>query len=208
MDKFKKYLKEEESCAGSSADVAGVQTKLGKPLKRKKLENFENSENTEIKESVDFNSDGKIDINDLIFMTQNLGSNAIKEIIDLVASYLIKRYEEPSDSLPQDGVLRTTTYESAIRKVIGNKIVIKSSIPGYKVTSNGLEVRMTDAELKQRVLLAIDASKRRNARNRKVVSSEMDDLEEPFEDEIEDIDEPEDDLNDYEEIEDRLDGKI
>jgi hypothetical protein len=202
MDKFKKYLKE-ESCAGSSVDVAGVETKLGKPLKRKKVENSE-----EIKEAVDFNSDGKIDINDLIFMTQNLGKNAIKEIIDLVASYLIKRYEEPSDRLPSDGVLRTTAYESVIRKVLGNKIIIKSSLPGYKVTSDGLEVRMTDAELKQRVLLAIDASKRRNARNRKVVSSEMDDLEEPFEDEIEDIDEPEDDLNDYEEIEDRLDGKI
>lgn len=192
MNKFKKYIKEE--CSGSSADIASVDTKVVK--KKKKVES---KDSETIKEAIDFNKDGKIDINDLIFMTKNLGAPAIREIIDLVASYLIKKYEEPSDIMPSDGVYRTYTHEAIIRKIRGDKIVLKSSIPGYKITSNGMEVKMTDADLKQRVLDAIEASKRRNARNRKAIK--MDDLEEPFEDEIEDIDEPEDDLDDYEEDE-------
>lgn len=175
MNKFKKYLKEEGEgfCGGESGDIANIDTKLGKPLKRKKSEK---EEAEEIKEAVDFNADGKIDINDLIFMTQKLSNNAIREIIDLVASYLIKRYEEPSDILPSDGVLRSYAYEGVIRKIQGNRIILKSSIPGYKITSNGMEVKMSDAELKQRVLLAIAASKRRNTRNRKVeVEDDLDD---------------------------------
>ena len=176
MNKFKKYLKEEGegSCGGESGDIANIDTKLGKPLKRKKTEK-EDSE--EIKEAVDFNADGKIDINDLIFMTQKLSNNALREIIDLVSSYLIKRYQEPSDALPSDGVLRTYAYEGVIRKIQGNKIILKSSIPGYKITSNGMEVKMSDSELKQRVLMAIAASKRRNTRNRKVEVEIEDDLD-------------------------------
>lgn len=185
MNKFEQFkntivLKEDDGgVAGSSDNIAPVDSVIGdkKLLKRKTPEETEETEETEeIKENIDFNDDGKVDYNDIVYMVKDLSYNAVCEIIDLVSSYLIKKYEEPGDNMPADGQFRQHAFENVIRKIQGDKIILKSSLPGFKVSSDGREVRMNNADLKKRVIAAIAASKRRRARQKKDEVPEIDEI--------------------------------
>jgi len=173
-NKFDKYIKkvnEDGEATTSSGDVATFAKPIGDGLKKRKkpLDDCEYDEDgnlivAEDDSGYDLNDDGKISADDVKYMVDGLSRNALIEIIDLVASYLEHRFGEPGDVLPSDGIARQYVREEVIRKVEGNKVIHKSSLPGFKCTVDGREVRMSDKDAKARVMRAIEVSKRRRAR--------------------------------------------
>ena len=186
--KFDAYLSEEDAAAASpatvSGDVATVNTVVGDKKKKKsekvseaielddedededefeEEEEFED-EDEEDEEDYDIDGDGQITADDVYEMVKHLSKSALMEVIDLVASYLENRFEEPDDVIPADG--RARVYEGVIKKVSKDKISKKSGRPGYKLV-DGKEVKMSKKDIKDRVKSGIKASQRRKAKPRK-----------------------------------------
>jgi hypothetical protein len=188
--KFEQYLAEEDSCVTVSGDVATVNSVVGDKKKIKKVEDkvseavdedefeeeeceeeeeFEEDEDEEFEEDedeedYDIDGDGQITADDVYEMVKHLSKGALMEVIDLVASYLENRFEEPDDVIPADG--RARVYEGVIKKVSIDKISKKSGRPGYKLV-DGKEIKMSKKDIKDRVKSAIKASQRRKSRPRK-----------------------------------------
>lgn len=180
-NKFKHFY-EEAAAATTSGDVASFTKPIGnKVLKRKKSLHtqdididdeegqFKIDETTLPIDMQDYDIDGNdvIDANDIKYLVSGLSRNALIEITDLIASYLEKRFNEPGDAIPADGKFRVV--EEIIRKVQGDRIITKSSLPGFKCTNDGREIRMTDKDAKQRIKDALIAAKKRYAKNRKKI---------------------------------------
>jgi hypothetical protein len=188
--KFDSYLAEEDGgvVATVSGDIAGVDSVIGQKKKKPKKEvsetlkdedddeEFEDDENEEVEyyegeydnedapEDYDINDDGEITADDIYEMVKHLSKPALMEVIDLVASYLENRFDEPDDIIPADG--RARVYEGMIKKVSKDKISTKSGRPGYKMVF-GKEVRMSKKDIKDRVKSGIKASQKRKAKPRK-----------------------------------------
>lgn len=190
--KFEQYLAEEDGgavAATVSGDVATVNSVVGDTKKKKKVEDkvseavkiddedelededefeeeeeFDDEDEEEDEEDYDIDGDGQITADDVYEMVKHLSKSALMEVIDLVASYLENRFEEPDDVIPADG--RARVYEGVIKKVSKDKISKKSGRPGFKLV-DGKEVKMSKKDIKDRVKAGVKASQRRKARPRK-----------------------------------------
>ena len=124
----------------------------------------EDDEEDEYDDDADIDGDGEITADDVYAMVDGLSKRALIEIIDLIASYLENKFEEPGDRIPNDGKARF--YESVIRKLAKDGFVKKSSKLGHKLVG-GKEKPMNKTDAKKRVQDGISAGKKRKSKPRK-----------------------------------------
>lgn len=124
----------------------------------------EEDDEDDYEEEADIDGDGEITADDVYSMVDGLSKTALIEIIDLIASYLENKFEEPSDIIPADGKARF--YESVIRKVSSTSVSKKSGKLGHKLV-DGKEKPMNRSDVKKRVQDGIKAGKKRKSRARK-----------------------------------------
>lgn len=151
-------------------------------------EDEEPEEDNEIKNgnTYDINGDGDINTDDILYMVKDLSRKALIEIIDLISRYFEDKFEQPHMVIPAEG--RVRIYEEIINRVVGDKIVKGSSKLGHKLV-NGEEKFMTNAEARERIKVALEKSKFRKAKKRKVSQETIEELPYEIEQDIEDNEE-------------------
>lgn len=115
----------------------------------------------------DVNRDGKIDINDVIYLCDGLSEKMLSEIIDLLSHYISDDDIQVKDDNLQDGDYYELGEGLVRKKVVrnGKKMIIKKSNKmGYKVNKDGKEVRMNPKEVRNRMIAAKKGARKRKGK--------------------------------------------